>query len=924
MSCPNGTHISPKKNHLCEDDLICPKYYNYDKTKCLDEIPEGFYLNDSNSQTLYKCDDKCKNCSFESTMQGKCILCNISAGYYPLYNNDSNNQTFISCYNESIEGYAFFNNSYMPCFRTCHNCSEIGDENNNKCIYCKSNYEFKEEMNDTQNCYEKCDKDRYYFFDELNNYKCTKECPDKYNKLIREKGKCIDDCSKDKLYRFEYNNICYSAYPEITDIFTNKCTILELFNGLCKLESNNNDKKNLIEEKDAIVSNIRDLIFTGELDSIFNIMTNENNKDLIINDNSTIYQIVSTDKQNNRRENNVSIVELGECEKVLRSHYNMSNQSSLLILKLDIYVEGSITPRIEYEVYDSKTKEKLDLSICNHTKINILVPAIIDINNIYKYNISDEYYNNICITYTTEYGTDLILADRKNEFIKNNMSLCESNCKYRGYDEEIKKAKCECEVKTEISLFSKIIESIKNLDILKIILDITNVLNLDVMKCYKNAFSAKYIKGNIGSHIILSFIVTISICLVHFLLKGFSIIKGYINSNNSFKNPNDNMVTERNEQQQNERNDGENAQINIKGKIKKKKKKKKVKQKKIKNVNINLLNQNVITNNAQEVKANDDENNNRFKQNKVESPPKKKRKRNKGNNNNIRNIKTNGEETSKGNTYSILEWNNNKKDKIIKLNVEPPKEDIKKKKQTHDNNINNKINNNLTTTIYNDYEMNSLDYKVAILIDKRNYNQYSLSLLKRKHTLIFTFYTINDYNSREIKISLFFFSFALQFTVNLIFFDESTIRRINEDKGAFNLNYQLPRIIYSTLISIILNKVTAFLSLSEKTILEFKNKNSKNETKQDVIKKLTIKFILFFVLIYLLLIFFWYYITCFGAVYINSQIQLLKDTLISYILSLLYPFGECLLPGIFRIPSLASKKANKECLYRLSQFIELI
>ena len=216
-SCPTRTHISPNNDYLCED-LICPKYYNYGETECLGEIPEGFYLNDSNHKTLDKCDIKCKNCSFESTMQEKCISCNISAGYYPLYNNDSNNETFISCYNESIQGYALFNYSYIPCFRTCHICSEIGDKNNNKCIICKSNYEFKEEMNETQNCYEKCDNDSYYYFDEFNNYYCIKECPHEYNKLIKEKGKCIDDCSKDKLYRFEYNNICYSTYPEITTI----------------------------------------------------------------------------------------------------------------------------------------------------------------------------------------------------------------------------------------------------------------------------------------------------------------------------------------------------------------------------------------------------------------------------------------------------------------------------------------------------------------------------------------------------------------------------------------------------------------------------------------------------------------------------------------------------------------------------------
>ena len=147
------------------------------------------------------------------------------------------------------------------------------------------------------------------------------------------------------------------------------------------------------------------------------------------------------------------------------------------------------------------------------------------------------------------------------------------------------------------------------------------------------------------------------------------------------------------------------------------------------------------------------------------------------------------------------------------------------------------------------------------------------------------------------------------------------MHKIYEDYGAFNFIYQLPQIIYSTLISSIINIVGSFLSLSEKTILEFKNNNSKNQTKESVIKKLTIKFILFFELIYILLFLFWYYLACFCAVYVNTQIHLLKDTLISYTLYLLYPFGLCLLPGIFRIPSLASRKA---CIYRLSQFIQLI
>ena len=53
---------------------------------------------------------------------------------------------------------------------------------------------------------------------------------------------------------------------------------------------------------------------------------------------------------------------------------------------------------------------------------------------------------------------------------------------------------------------------------------------------------------------------------------------------------------------------------------------------------------------------------------------------------------------------------------------------------------------------YNDTELNSLSYKEALIIDKRNYFQYYLSLIKKKQILIFTFYITNDYNSIIIKI----------------------------------------------------------------------------------------------------------------------------------------------------------------------------
>ena len=62
-----------------------------------------------------------------------------------------------------------------------------------------------------------------------------------------------------------------------------------------------------------------------------------------------------------------------------------------------------------------------------------------------------------------------------------------------------------------------------------------------------------------------------------------------------------------------------------------------------------------------------------------------------------------------------------------------------------------------------DFELNSLDYEEAIQLDNRNYFQYYISLIKYNHPLLFSYGSYNDYNSKIIKIFLFFFSFSLDF-----------------------------------------------------------------------------------------------------------------------------------------------------------------
>ena len=57
---------------------------------------------------------------------------------------------------------------------------------------------------------------------------------------------------------------------------------------------------------------------------------------------------------------------------------------------------------------------------------------------------------------TNEYNTDVTLEDRQNEFINNNLSLCEEDCKFNSYDKETKKVSCDCFIKFSIPIFEEI------------------------------------------------------------------------------------------------------------------------------------------------------------------------------------------------------------------------------------------------------------------------------------------------------------------------------------------------------------------------------------------------------------------------------------------------------------------------------------
>ena len=184
---------------------------------------------------------------------------------------------------------------------------------------------------------------------------------------------------------------------------------------------------------------------------------------------------------------------------------------------------------------------------------------------------------------------------------------------------------------------------------------------------------------------------------------------------------------------------------------------------------------------------------------------------------------------------------------------------------------------------------------------------------------------IDDYNLQSLKIASFLLQFSLAICVNAFFFTDNTMHQIYSVNGKFVIRYHIPQIIYSFLISTVVNTLIRQLSLFENDILSIKQiKFIKNATKRakDVRKLLQMKIIFFFIFSFALSIFFWYFISCFCAVYTNTQIILIKDSLISFGFSMLYPFWINLIPGIFRI--LALRLKNRPFIYKISQLLSLI
>ena len=548
----------------------------------------------------------------------------------------------------------------------------------------------------------------------------------------------------------------------------------------------------------------------------------------------------------------------------------------------------------------------------------------------YGYNLfneSDSFYNDICTLYESIDGTDIILSDRQEIYYNySKYNYCQKDCSLLSYNINTQKENCNCKIQDDGTIKTDLPNIEKNEKQNQIIVNFYQALkdsNFLVMQCYKLIFSEKGFKNNIGGIImIISFCFLLVLFLIYifhsrnqiklliYQILDYKLKKAKENNINSLKqNKNRNSLVQKNIFKYSKRKQNDKSESKENNKLSK-------------NNKIIEINQN-----SKEI----------MKKRKINDQPKKIEKK-KLPPINRKKINLKMSKNDKKNPINILiQINNSKNYHAPSTSLDKSISKNKLIKDNLNNRVNFKYNRKITkiktnmefrdNTKLNALEYNDLEYNTALDLDKRTFLQIYYELIKRKQLIFFAFVPNNDYNLIVLKISLFILNFNTLLVINGFFFSDDTMHKIYDSKGNVDFLFEVTKTIYSTLISIFLNALLRYLALSENNILLIKQQLTlklalEQSTKSK--KCIYIKIGLFYLITFILLVFYWYFISCFCAVYNNTQIILIKNCIISFITSLIYPFFLYLIPSFLRFFSLKYKKQDRKMIYKISKYLSLI
>ena len=633
----------------------------------------------------------------------------------------------------------------------------------------------------------------------VSEYECSSiDCSDNWRqnqkKINLENNQCVNDCSETNNNKYNYKNECCENCPIGTYNDSFKCKECHPDCKICEkaadidstycLSCSDLDKYlnfgNCYNKDNILINNID--YFDNTLKDIINSYIPENgNYFAIKRPDETIYHITNTQNElellNNKgnNKNNISIIDLGECETILRKIYQINETDSLIIIKNEKISNKPSEKNINFDVYEPYSKTKLNLSLCDDSPINVYIPTELnkDRRQLYEkmkelgydmFNINDSFYQDICIPFDSSNGTDILLIDRINYIYNNDDTQCQSNCQFSHYSIESKYLQCSCSTNVNINNNDSKKDKFSSKKLYESFYDVLRYSNYNIIKCFNIVTNIKEIRYNIGSIITIICFICYLICLFIYIFRRTNTLKLKLKQELKF----------------------EKIELNFK----------------FKHIINNLLFPPIKKkSNSRLILKNSVKGKNPIIFNKIEISSKK----------DIYNkFKINSNSSSKNNIF---------KNNIINKSI---------KKKLHYNN--KKLEKNILKE-YSDYELNELQYEKALKLDKRTLFQIYLAALKREHLIIFTFCSCNDYNLLSVKITRFIFLIIDDMALNTFFFSDDSMHKLFLNYGKYNFIQQIPEITYSTIITLIIEIFLCYLSLTDKYFYLLKSSLVKGDKK---------------------------------------------------------------------------------------------
>ena len=954
LECSALGDATDGKCTLCYDDNGYHLIEIGSTKKCINDAirdtdyPSYFYSVAYNK--YIKCSVECNHCEISASM---CIDCNTAGNYHEVEMNMTGGT--IICKDDTIKQNGYYldtDSKYKKCYSTCKLCDRGGDDTTHNCNECILNY--IPHPGGLNQCVMKCN---YYFYVDTtdNSYHCTpsKNCPSSYSYLLPDTKECVASCSSPR-YTFESEKECLLECPNDTAVEGSQCKYLDI----CR-----KTEYEVSTSQTAMSGNI-DVFAKSYCDEF----TYTNKHVNIINHQDELYQVVIYKDETCAKEFvvDLAILDLAGCPEKLRDKYSIPDDIPLTVLKMSIARKGQ-TDQLSYAFYNSQTGERLDLSICAGEKVEVIVSmnttkgvnitqaeqfASIGVD---VYNSSDPFFNDVCFPFTSEDGKDVTLDDRRVNYYQN-VSFCEAGCTYNGVNLNTQEANCTCEVKTNF------VDDILDNPLTGEFLDLINDANFEVLYCYRQVFNFTNIKTNVGGWIIFGIgVIEIGVVILY-AATGLMGIRIYLlqfmkinppkneptNILTNFKDdettpniPKSNLINVKNERRNIQTNENliSEGEDNAAGRMAKKMLEED-------NVAENMANK-ILTlgQNEQSINNNNITITTSTKRNEdspvtlLQQKPKKVL---------LMLLNHNEKDSDRSFNNDIIEENDtvsNKSSVVVR----------RKKKKNHSGastmpfstnrsniplneksklNINGKLsmeqtitNNNANITNeadgdeeYSDSELNNLDLYDAIIYDKRPFCVFYWRQLREKQSIINTFFVYDILEPYPIKILCFFFGIALYFTLNALFYTESEISDQFTSSGVLAMfKTQLSRCLYSSMVGIAVSFLLGCLSSSKARVKSLikreRNPDKFREESIVIVNSLRKKTLAFIIINLILMCLFWYYVSAFCYCYQNSQIGWLTGGLITWGITLVFPFLLCFLIAVFRYIGI---KYKMDAAYRIS------